>query len=143
MSDPAPVLQDWIIETLRGETEAGARVYDEVPPAAARKSATGRAEPYIALGPSQVLIVSGDAACGRVYECFRQIDVWSAEAVGYPEVLAIAGQAALLLDDARPSFGGFAALLVQVQSVQAMRAADNLMKHAVISLRALVQDATT
>jgi len=91
MTSPSHELQVAIVTRLKAAAEVtalvGQRVYDSVPSEADRTTATGKAWPYISMGPSDEL--SDDAECIDGFEITFQVDAWS-RAVGYPEVRKIA-----------------------------------------------------
>lgn len=100
MPDPAYSIQKAIFDALKGATDAGDSVFDNV---------TGDPFPRITFGPSQSVPVDGEAdpECGYDPTDFNQeINVWSRK-TGYPEAKSIASQVREILHGATLDLIGF------------------------------------
>jgi hypothetical protein len=133
MSDPSYALQAAVTKRLKEDSGViaivAARVYDEVPTAAAY--------PYLSLGGGQVLGDDDDCADGS--EITFQIHGWSQSAAtpGYSVVKKIVGavrsamKAPLTLD-------GFDVLLSEFTQTQYLDDPDGRTRHAVIEYRFII-----
>jgi len=109
MPDPAYAVQDAIFDILKGATDAGNAVYDEVPPDARQIAVAGHLFPRITFGPSQTVPVDeeADANCGYdPTEVTQEMNVWSRRK-GYPEAKSIASQVRELLHGTTLDLVGF------------------------------------
>lgn len=139
MTSPSHELQVAIVARLKASAEVtaivGQRVYDDVPDKQVRISRTGKAWPYVSMGPSDEL--ADDADCIDGFEITFQVDAWSQE-VGYPQVRAIADavrralkQDLDLVDNALVSF--------EHRITRFMRGSDPLVSHAAMTFTAFVE----
>lgn len=138
MSDPAYALQVALVAALKGATDAGDAVYDEVPSEARQIEIAGHLYPQITFGPGQTIPSPADCYDGS--ESFIQIDVWSRRS-GYPEVKRIASDVRSLLmdDDLSLPLDGHRLELMEVQDTAYSRDPDGKTSRARITLRALTQ----
>jgi hypothetical protein len=130
MADPALALQGYQVQTLRGATSVGTRVYDTVPDAAAF--------PYISLGEAQVLGEDND--CNDASEVVTQVHVWSRKK-GFPEAKQIAGEVRAALAGT-PVLEGFAVPVAEFVRTEYMNDPDGLTRHAVVEFRYQVDHLT-
>lgn len=129
MADDAQLaLQKALVAALRGSTDAGASVFDDVP--------ASNPFPRITLGPSQALPNLADCMDGT--ETFLQVDVWS-QTAGMVEVKRIAGQVRGVLQDAELALDGHVLQQLLVDSTSYLRDPDGKIKHAAMTFRALTQ----
>lgn len=128
MDDPTLELQAAIVLALRGNTLAGAAVYDRVPAAAGY--------PRITIGPAQGLADNADCIEGT--ESFLQVDIWS-DAVGFPQVKTIAGQVRSLLNGTTPDLDFHRVILLEWRDTQYLNDPNGLVKHAAMTFRALTE----
>lgn len=133
-SDDAQLaLQKMLVAALRGSTDAGQAVFDDVP----------HSDPFprITIGPAQALPNTADCIDGT--ETFLQLDVWS-RTTGMVEAKRIAGQVRSLLHEAEDlALDGHLLQLLRVESTQYLRDPDGITKHAAMTFRALTQPDTT
>ena len=139
MSDPAFDLQVALVTALTAlNTEAGERVYDDVPPESDRESDTGAAWPYISIGPGNLVPV--DETCWDRSQFFHQIDVWSRE-IGFPQVKRIAGAIHEALHEKTMPVDGQTLDRMSIQSISYSRDSDGLTSRARILLLTETQPA--
>lgn len=140
MTSPTLELQAPIIQRLKADTAtaalAGARVYDFVPTEAKRIADTGKAWPYVAMGPSDE--TSDDAECITGFDISIQIDCWS-RAVGFVEVRQLS-------DAIRESIHGYefelttnALVYFEHRQTRIFRDPDGLTSHAAMTFAAFIE----
>ncbi len=133
--DPSIPLQVALVAALkRCGSAAGARVYDDVPPEAKRKAATGAAWPYISLGNFQV--ISEKTECLQGAEVYVTIDAWS-NAAGKAEIKGIGRDIIAELDDADLSTPTLAVNSCLLDDVEYTDESDGLTSHAVLTFHIL------
>lgn len=130
--DPTLSLQAMLVDVLRGNTGAGAAVYDRVPPTAGF--------PRITIGPGQALPDNADCIEGT--ESILQVDIWS-RAVGFPESKTIAGQVRSLLNGAEPTIDGHVVVLLEFDNAQYLNDPDGQTKHVAMTFRVLTEPLQT
>jgi hypothetical protein len=128
MSDPSLALQKALVAALRGETDAGVNVFDDVP--------TSDPFPRITLGEGQTIGDFQDCRDGS--EVFIELNVWSRK-VGFPEAKTIASQARTILNDADLDLDGHVRDLMEFQDTVYSRDPDGRTRRARMTLRALTQ----
>jgi hypothetical protein len=122
-------LQKAVVAALKGNTDAGDSVFDDVP--------SSNPFPRITIGPAQALPNLADCMDGT--ETFLQVDVWSRNTPGMVEMKTIAGQVRSILQDSTMSLDDNELQLMTVDSEQFLRDPDGLTKHAALTFRALTQ----
>lgn len=134
MSDPSLPLQKAIIDALKANSGVtsivGQRIYDDVP------KSSDPAQPYITLGPTQVLPDKADCIDGT--EVSQQIDAWS-RAIGKPEVKRIGAAILAALDDNPPTVEGFTCVICEIESISYLDDPDGETKHAVLTFHILLE----
>lgn len=132
MSDPSAALQKALLARIIDlATLAGARVYDDVPPEADRKSETGAAWPYVSFRNARLVPID-EEHCDRS-ETTLDINVWS-RAVGFPECQQIAGAIRIALHEKDLEIDGHVLDRMRVESINYQRDPDGLTSRARISL---------
>lgn len=140
MSSPALELQGLIVARLKADPDIVAllngRVYDHVPSDQERADKTGKAFPYVSMGPLDE--VSDDADCVAGFEISLQIDVWS-RAVGFPEVQRISDAVrASLVDYDFPETANPLVYFTHDQT-RIFRDPDGLTSHAALTFDAFAE----
>ncbi|MBD0416506.1 DUF3168 domain-containing protein [Oryzicola mucosus] len=144
MSDPLLEfrLQVAFVTLLTGlGTEAGERVYDDIPEAEERAADTGAAFPYISVGPGQLIPI--DEECWDRSQFYHQIDVWSREP-GFPEAKKIAGEirSALHENEQALTIAGHVLDRIRVESIDYLIDRDGLTHRARMLVLTETQPAT-
>jgi len=117
-----------IVAALKAANVAEGRVYDMVPPSAVF--------PYVSIGPSDEISV--DADCVEASEITFQIDAWS-RAPGFPEVLRVAEEVRVSLDDLEVNLVVNALVMIEHRVTRKFRDPDGLTSHAAIEFRAIIE----
>lgn len=132
MSDPSLELQSAIITKLKADpgvqAVVGQRVYDEVPPEPTF--------PYISLGDNQVLPDKADCIDGT--EIYWQIDGWARDPT-FPKTKQISKAVVACLDDQDLVVSNYAAIVVEIQTINYLHDPDGITRHVAISFRFLIQ----
>ncbi|OBQ72395.1 DUF3168 domain-containing protein [Mesorhizobium loti] len=116
---------------LDGATDAGANVFDQVPPS--------NPFPRITIGDEQLL--DDGNTCQDGWEVFSDVHCWSRPDNGSKvEVKTLAGQ---VVDAVRAitTISGFSLVSIEHQTTRVFRDPDGLTEHAVVSFRALIDPA--
>jgi hypothetical protein len=131
MIDPIEI-QIALVGRLKAlNTEAGERIYDDVPAEEKRKALTGAAWPYISLGDGGIAPI--DETCADRATTKIVINVWSRE-VGYPQVKRIAAAIGTALDQEDLEIPGQVLDSMEVEDINFMRDPDGKTRRARISL---------
>ncbi len=134
MSDPSLELQAAIVGTLKNDAGVqavvGQRVYDEVPP--------NPTFPYISIGDNQVLPDKADCIDGT--EIFWQIDGWARDQT-FPMPKQISKAVVAALDDKEITLTGYAAVVVELNTINYLHDPDGITRHVAINFRFLIQAA--
>ncbi|CDZ43193.1 Hypothetical protein NGAL_HAMBI1146_59660 [Neorhizobium galegae bv. officinalis] len=139
MSDPSLEIQIALAGRIAGlATEAGGRVYDDVPPEPDRIAATGAAWPYVSFGNGQLVPI--DEECFDRSTTFIDVNVWS-RAVGFPEAKRIAGAIRMALHEQDLVIQGHVLDRMRVESIDYLRDPDGKTRRARISLSVETQPA--
>jgi len=132
VSDPSLELQSAIITKLKADpgvqAVVGQRVYDEVPPEPTF--------PYISLGDNQVLPDKADCIDGT--EIYWQIDGWARDPT-FPKTKQISKAVVACLDDQDLVVSNYAAIVVEIQTINYLHDPDGITRHVAISFRFLIQ----
>ncbi|WP_223565256.1 DUF3168 domain-containing protein [Agrobacterium tumefaciens] len=132
MSDPALAIQTALVGRLTGlATEAGERVYDDVPAEAQREAETGEAWPYISLGNGQMVPV--DEECFDRSSTYLDINVWSRD-IGFPQVKRIAGAIRAALHEQELAIAGHVLDRMRVENIAYSRDPDGMTRRARLEL---------
>ncbi len=128
MSDPSAEIQVALVERLTAlATEAGERIYDDVPPEDERVADTGAAYPYVTVGAGQLVPV--DEECFDRSSTYFQIDVWT-RTVGFPQAKRIAGTIRTALHEQTLAVTGHAVDRMRVESIDYSRDPNGLSRRA-------------
>lgn len=132
MSDPALAIQMALVARIASlATEAGARVYDDVPAEEQRKSTTGEAWPYISLGNGQMVPV--DEECFDRSSTYIDVNVWSRD-IGFPQVKRIAGAIRAALHEKELAIAGHVLDRMRVENIAYSRDPDGMTRRARLEL---------
>lgn len=132
MSDPALAIQTALVGRLTVlATEAGERVYDDVPAEAQRETETGAAWPYISLGSGQMVPV--DEECFDRSSTSIDVNVWSRD-IGFPQAKRIAGAIRAALHEQELVIAGHVLDRMRVENINYSRDPDGLTRRARIEL---------
>lgn len=132
MSDPALAIQMALVTRITSlATEAGERVYDDVPAEAQRESETGAAWPYISLGNGQMVPV--DEECFDRSSTYIDVNVWSRD-VGFPQAKRIAGAIRAALHEQELAIAGHVLDRMRVENINYSRDPDGATRRARIEL---------
>lgn len=112
-------------------TEAGDRIYDDIPPEDKRIALTGSAWPYVSLGDGGIDPI--DETCADRATTRIVINVWSRE-VGYLQVKRIAAAIGTALDQEDLQIPGQVLDSMEVEDINFMRDPDGKTRRARISL---------
>lgn len=130
----AVALQDAIVAALLADPavsgHVGVQVYDNAP--------AGVEEPYITLGPSQVL--DDDADCISAEEHHQQIDIWTKESASKRGCKAICQAVKRALHGAELALDEGAMVLIEVTDWQAVDDPAEFIAHGIVNVRALVDE---
>ncbi len=139
MSDPSAELQVSLVERLTAlATEAGERIYDDVPPEDERVADTGAAYPYVTVGAGQLVPV--DEECFDRSSTYFQIDVWT-RTVGFPQTKRIAGAIRMALHEQTLAVNGHVVDRMRVESIDYSRDPNGLSRRARLVLLVETQPA--
>lgn len=128
MSDPSAEIQVALVERLTAlATEAGERIYDDVPPEDERVADTGAAYPYVTVGAGQLVPV--DEECFDRSSTYFQIDVWT-RTVGFPQAKRIAGTIRTAMHEQILAVTGHAVDRMRVESIDYSRDPNGLSRRA-------------
>ncbi|MCG8271561.1 DUF3168 domain-containing protein [Aquamicrobium sp. NLF2-7] len=128
MSDPSAEIQVALVERLTAlATEAGERIYDDVPPEDERVADTGAAYPYVTVGAGQLVPV--DEECFDRSSTYFQIDVWT-RTVGFPQAKRIAGTIRTALHEQTLAVNGHVVDRMRVESIDYSRDPNGLSRRA-------------
>jgi uncharacterized protein DUF3168 len=134
MSDPSLELQAALVGKLKADAGVqavvGQRVYDRVP--------NNPTFPYISLGDNQVLPDKADCIDGT--EVFWQIDGWERDQT-FPMAKQISKAIVAALDDQALTVTGYAAIVVEINTVNYLRDPDGITRHVAVTFRFLIQAA--
>lgn len=139
MSDPSLALQVALVTRLTAlATEAGERIYDDVPPEADRAADTGAAYPYVTIGAGQLVPIDED--CFDRSSTFFQIDVWT-RTIGFPQAKQIAGAIRTALHEQSLAVTGHVVDRMRVESIDYSRDPNGLTRRARLVLLVETQPA--
>lgn len=139
MSDPSLVLQVALVTRLTDlATDAGERIYDDVPPEADRVADTGAAYPYVTIGAGQLVPIDED--CFDRSSTFFQIDVWT-RTIGFPQAKQIAGTIRTALHEQSLAVTGHVVDRMRVESIDYSRDPNGLTRRARLVLLVETQPA--
>ncbi|TKT78422.1 DUF3168 domain-containing protein [Aquamicrobium sp. LC103] len=139
MSDPSYAIQVALVARLTAlATEAGERIYDDVPPEADRIVDTGAAYPYVTVGAGQLVPI--DEECFDRSSTYFQIDVWT-QTVGFPEAKQIAGAIRIALHERGLTIEGHVLDRMRVESIDYSRDPNGLTRRARLVLLVETQPA--
>lgn len=139
MSDPSLALQIALVARLIAlATDAGERIYDDVPPEADRLSDTGAAYPYVTVGAGQLVPI--DEECFDRSSSYFQIDVWT-RTVGFPQAKQIAGAIRSALHEQTLAITGHIVDRMRVENIDYSRDPNGLTRRARITLLVETQPA--
>lgn len=134
MSDGSLELQGAIVARLSTDPALrrliGDAIYDEVP--------EGTPAPYVTYDEPQVIADRSDCACGS--EAYPTLHIWS-DGPGFPECKRIAGAIMTALDGADLDLPGFHLVDLALEDVRYLRDPDGTRRHAVVTLKALIEPA--
>lgn len=138
MADPIYELQAGIVARLKSDATVtaliGQRVYDFVP---ADGSGQPMAQfPYISMGPASAM--EDDADCIDAVDVMFRVEVWS-RAVGYGEVMDIAGAVRKSLHRYDMTFATNALVEIEHRRTDRMRDPDGLTSRAVLEFGAIIE----
>lgn len=139
MSDPSAEIQVALVERLTAlATEAGERIYDDVPPEDERVADTAAAYPYVTVGSGHLVPV--DEECFDRSSTYFQIDVWT-RTVGFPQTKRIAGAIRTALHEQTLEVTGHAVDRMRVESIDYSRDPNGLTRRARLVLLVETQPA--
>lgn len=139
MSDPSLALQVALVTRLTDlATDAGERIYDDVPPEADRVADTGVAYPYVTIGAGQLVPIDED--CFDRSSTFFQIDVWT-RTIGFPQAKQIAGAIRTALHEQSLAVTGHVVDRMRVESIDYSRDPNGLTRRARLVLLVETQPA--
>lgn len=139
MSDPSLALQIALVARLTAlATDAGERIYDDVPPEADRVSDTGAAYPYVTVGAGQLVPI--DEECFDRSSSYFQIDVWT-RTVGFPQAKQIAGAIRSALHEQSWAVTGHVVDRMRVENIDYSRDPNGLTRRARLVLLVETQPA--
>lgn len=139
MSDPSLALQVALVTRLTDlATDAGERIYDDVPPEADRVADTGAAYPYVTIGAGQLVPIDED--CFDRSSTFFQIDVWT-RTIGFPQAKQIAGAIRTALHEQSLAVTGHVVDRMRVESIDYSRDPNGLTRRARLVLLVETQPA--
>jgi hypothetical protein len=140
MSDPTLAIQTALVGRIIAlTTEAGERVYDDVPPEAERQADTGAGFPYVSIGGLQLVPI--DEEHFDRSETSIDINVWT-RAVGFPEAQRIAGAIRLALHEQDLQIEGHVLDRMRIENINYMRDPDGKTRRARIALSVETQPAS-
>jgi len=132
MSDPAFAIQVALVGRIASlATEAGERVYDDVPSEEQRTSDTGEAWPYISLGNGQMVPV--DEECFDRSSTYIDVNVWSRD-LGFPQAKRIAGAIRAAVHEQELAIAGHVLDRMRVENINYSRDPDGMTRRARIEL---------
>jgi hypothetical protein len=136
-TDPSLALQQAFVVAIKAlATEAGSRVYDEVP-----RDALGKVTatfPYVSLGEGDASYNGADCYDGT--DITLGVHVWSREP-GFPQCKRIASLIRAALNNAELTLTGHTLELLELDRATYLRDPDGKTRHAVLTFRALTQPA--
>lgn len=139
MSDPSLALQVALVTRLTAlATDAGERIYDDVPPEADRVADTGASYPYVTIGAGQLVPIDED--CFDRSSTFFQIDVWT-RTIGFPQAKQIAGAIRTALHEQSLAVTGHVVDRLRVESIDYSRDPNGLTRRARLVLLVETQPA--
>lgn len=139
MSDPSLALQVALVTRLTAlDTEAGERIYDDVPPETDREADTGAAYPYVTVGAGQLVPIDED--CFDRSSIFFQIDIWT-RTIGFPQAKQIAGAIRMALHEQSLAVTGHVIDRMRVESIDYSRDPNGLTRRARLVLLVETQPA--
>ena len=139
MRDPSLAIQIALVTRLTAlATDAGPRIYDDIPPEEQRLQDTGAEFPYVSIGAGQLIPV--DEECWDRSSTYFQIDVWT-RTVGFPQTKQIAGAIRSALHEKDLTIVGHTLDRMRVESIDYSRDPDGTTRRARLVLLVETQPA--